>query len=56
MVVTLHDHITLLVAFFNMYLCLMISDLRVPYRHGNIMVTAWLHLSIEMFNLVIYLQ
>ena len=55
-VVTLHDHITSLVAFCNMYLCLIISDLRAPHRHGKIMVTTWLHLSMEMFYLAIHVQ
>ena len=29
--------------------CLIISDLRAPHRHGKIMVTTRLYLSIEMF-------
>ena len=50
MVVTLHDHITSVVVFCNMYLCLIISHVRAPHWHGKIMVTTWLHLSIEMFQ------
>ena len=42
MVVTLHDHITSPVVFCNMYLFLIISDVRAPHRHGKIMVTTWL--------------
>ena len=56
MVVTLRDRITSLVVFCNMYLCLVISDLRAPHRHGEIMVTTWLQLSIEMFFLAIQVQ
>ena len=56
MVVTLHDHVTPLVVCCNMSLCIIISDLRAPHRHGKIMVSTWLHLTIEMFYLAIHVQ
>ena len=56
MVVTLHDHITSPVVFRNVYLFLMISDVRAPHRNGKTMVTAWLYLSIEVFYLAIHVQ
>ena len=56
MVVTVHDHITSPVVFCNIYLFHIISDVRAPHRHGKIMVTTWLYLSIEIFNVVIHVQ
>ena len=47
MVVTLHDHITSPVVFCNMYLFLIISDVRAPHRHGKIMVIIWLCVLID---------
>ena len=56
MVVALHDHITSPVVFCHIYLFLIISDVTAPHRHGKIMVTTWLHLSIEIFYLAIHVQ
>ena len=54
MVVTLHDHITSPVVFCNMYIFLIIDDVRAPRRHGNIMEIEWLYLSIEILFLAIH--
>ena len=56
MVVTLHDHSTSPVVCCTMYLFPIISDVRAPHRHGNIMVITWLYLSIEILYLVIHVQ
>ena len=51
MVVTLHDHITSLVVFCNMYLCLINSDVKAPQLHGKIME----HIECHTENCVVYL-
>ena len=56
MVVTLHDRITSLVVLCSIYIYIKISDLKASHWHGKIMVTTWLHLSVEMFYLAIHVQ
>ena len=51
MVVKLQDYIRLPIGFCNTYLFLEIGDFKAPHRHGKIMVTPWLYLSIEIFYL-----